>query len=97
MPALTHGRVKNGFNGHATSTPSNPIVSYRNNQPRYSIKHIRTAQAVNTDVMRKTALAGGIGVNNAFVKNAIRRRVVKQTKDSSGNIVKDSNCCNDNN
>ena len=50
MPALTHGRVKNGFNGHATSTPGARILSYKNNQPRYSMKHIRTAAAVNSDV-----------------------------------------------
>tara|TARA_Y100000816_G_C26094448_1_gene578887 strand:+ start:871 stop:1155 length:285 start_codon:yes stop_codon:yes gene_type:complete len=93
MPALTHGRVKNGFNGHATSTPGARILSYKNNQPRYSMKHIRTAAAVNSDVQRKTALVGGIGTNNAFVKRAYQRRVVKQTKDANGNIVKDNNCC----
>ena len=57
------------------------------------MKFVRTAKCVNTDVERRTALVGGIGQNNRFVKNAIKRRVIKQTKDDNGNIVNDSNCC----
>ena len=94
MPALTHGRVKNGFNGHATSTPGAKILSIKNNQPRYSIKHIKTAAArINTDVERRTALVGGIGSRNTFVRRAVARRVVKQKSNADGTIVKGANCC----
>ncbi len=62
MPALTHGRVKNGHTG--------PI---RKNNASVSKKYSRTV--VNGDVLRKNATNDGVGSRSRFVRNAINRRV----------------------
>ena len=63
MPALTHNRVRNGFNGgrrllNATS----------------GTKFGRTVGARKSDATRAKALVGGIGGKSRFVRRAIQRR-----------------------
>ena len=63
MPALTHNRVKNGFNG-----------GRRLKNARASVKCRRTSGAVGSDANRSKALVGGIGSTNKSLRRAIRRR-----------------------
>lgn len=62
MPALTHGRVKNGHTG--------PI---RKNNASVPKKSSRTV--ANGDVLRKNATNDGVGSRSRFVRNAINRKV----------------------
>ena len=63
MPALTHGRVKNGFNG-----------GRRLNNATAGVKNRRTSGAVGSDANRSKALVGGIGSTNKSLRRVIRRR-----------------------
>ena len=62
MPALTHGRVKNGHSG--------PI---RKNNASTPQKTLRTDNS--GDVLRKKATTDGVGSKSRFVRNAINRKV----------------------
>tara|TARA_B100000795_G_scaffold267496_1_gene252436 strand:+ start:8878 stop:9099 length:222 start_codon:yes stop_codon:yes gene_type:complete len=62
MPALTHNRVKNGFNGGRRLLHATP-----------GIKFSRTLDKGNA--MRANATIGGIGSKNKFVRAAIKRRI----------------------
>jgi hypothetical protein len=62
MPALTHNRVKNGFNGGRRLLHATP-----------GIKFARTTDKGNA--MRANATIGGIGSKNRFVQAAIKRRI----------------------
>ena len=66
MPALTHGRVKNGFNGGRrlnNAKSSNPRVSHGNESRRDDV------------------VIGNVGSSNTFVRRAwLRRLKSKQTK-----------------
>ena len=64
MPALTHNRVKNGFNG-----------GIRKKNARLGVKNARVAGAANADTMRKKATVGGIGSIPAHIRAAYNRRV----------------------
>ena len=64
MPALTHNRVKNGFNG-----------GIRKNNASMGIKVARTQGAVGADVTRSKAIIGGIGSTPNHIKAAYERRV----------------------
>lgn len=67
MPALTHNRVKNGFNG--------PIrkIQARNSCPKGGAE---TKLGCNkSDVERRNARVGGVGPRNASNRAAIKRRV----------------------
>lgn len=77
MPALTHGRVKNGFNG--------PI---RKKNARAHCPRAPNAikEACNrTNVERRGALIGGIGGTNAGNRAAIQRRVCSGSSESQEN------------
>ena len=65
MPALTHNRVKNGFNG-----------GRRLNNATMSIKAKRVSGAVNSDATRSKALVNNIGPTNLFIQRAVKRRAV---------------------
>lgn len=71
MPALTHGRVKNGHTG--------PI---RKNNASVPVKTTRV-QSVKTDPQRKEAKNDTIGAKSTFARNAIKRRVVQSKCDCS--------------
>lgn len=71
MPALTHGRVKNGHTG--------PI---RKNNASAPVKTTRV-QSVKTDPQRKEAKNDTIGAKSLFARNAIKRRVVQSKCDCS--------------
>ena len=62
MPALTHGRVKNGFNGGIK----------KENNKKYNHR-----AANNGSQSRKNDLVGGIGGKSLFVQNAIKKGVSK--------------------
>ena len=62
MPALTHGRVKNGFSG--------PI---RKNNASAPNKTKRTI--TNGDVLRRKASNDGVNTRNVFARNAINKKV----------------------
>ena len=86
MPALTHNRVKNGFNG-----------GIRKKNARMGVKNARVAGATKADASRKKALIGGIGGKSIAVRRAIKNRVMceckKQTKrvTYTVTVVKDAN------
>ena len=63
MPALTHNRVKNGFNGGRRLLNANA-----------GIKFGRTVGSTNSDATRSKALVGGIGSKSKFARRAIQRR-----------------------
>ena len=65
MPALTHNRVKNGFNG-----------GIRKNNARMGVKNARVAGAVKADTMRKKAIIGGVGGKSIAVRQAIKNRAI---------------------
>jgi hypothetical protein len=65
MPALTHNRVKNGFNG-----------GIRKNNATLGVKNARVAGAVNADTMRKKAIIGGVGGKSIAVRQAIKNRAI---------------------
>ena len=69
MPALTHNRVKNGFNG-----------AIRKNNASMGIKVSRTQGAVGADSLRKKALVGGIGSRSNHIRAAYNRRVLCNCK-----------------
>ena len=64
MPALTHNRIKNGFNG-----------AIRKNNARLGVKNARVAGATNADALRKKATVGGIGSIPRHIRAAYNRRV----------------------
>jgi large repetitive protein len=64
MPALTHNRVKNGFNG-----------GIRKNNARLGVKNARVAGATNADASRKKAIVGGVGSIPNHIRAAYNRRV----------------------
>ena len=61
MPALTHGRVKNGYNG-----PSNPNTNQK-----------KTRYAVSANVVRKKELPGSVGVSKSVKLAWARRAQTK--------------------
>lgn len=65
MPALTHNRVKNGFNG-----------GRRLNNANLSVINRRISGAVGGDATRSKALVGNIGATNLFIQRAVKRRAV---------------------
>ncbi len=65
MPALTHNRVKNGFNG-----------GIRKNNARMGVKNARVAGATKADASRKKATVGGIGGKSIAVRQAIKNRAI---------------------
>jgi len=67
MPALTHNRVKNGFNGPDRQKLLNANAG---------IKFRRTVGAVGADVTRSKALVGGIGSRSKFVRRAIKNKTI---------------------
>tara|TARA_X000000368_G_scaffold390298_1_gene353391 strand:+ start:472 stop:972 length:501 start_codon:yes stop_codon:yes gene_type:complete len=79
MPALTHNRVRNGFNGGRKLLNATAGVKFR-----------RTVGATTADVIRSKALVGGIGSHSRFVRRAIKNRAVisKKSKKCCTNITK---------
>ena len=77
MPALTHGRVKNGFNG--------PIR--KKNAKAYCPKAPNAIkEACNrTNVERRGALIGGIGSVSASNRAAVYRRVCSGSSEQQEN------------
>ena len=69
MPALTHNRVKNGFNGGRRLLNANA-----------GIKFGRTIGATTADASRSDALVGGIGPRSKFVRRAINNRAITSKK-----------------
>ena len=65
MPALTHNRVKNGFNGGRRLLNANA-----------GIKFGRTIGTTTADATRSDALVGGIGPRSKFVRRAINNRAI---------------------
>tara|TARA_B100001093_G_scaffold495830_1_gene540733 strand:+ start:752 stop:2224 length:1473 start_codon:yes stop_codon:yes gene_type:complete len=63
MPALTHNRVRNGFNG-----------GRRLLNATAGVKFGRTVGTTNSDATRAKALVGGIGGKSKFARRAIQRR-----------------------
>jgi len=68
MPALTHGRVKNGFNG------GRRLKQARNSCPGSGIP-----TCGSQDASRRNATIGGIGARNISNRAAIQKRVCKET------------------
>lgn len=64
MPALTHKRVKNGFNG-----------AIRKNNAVLGVKNARVQGAGKADSMRRKATIGGIGSAPRHIRAAYNRRV----------------------
>ena len=64
MPALTHNRVKNGFNG------GRRLKQARNSCPKTGIPTCGTQ-----DASRRNATIGGIGARNISNRAAIKRQV----------------------
>lgn len=64
MPALTHNRVKNGFNG-----------GIRKNNATPGTKYSRTLGAAKADSTRSKALVGDIGSIPSHIRAAYKRRV----------------------
>ena len=64
MPALTHNRVKNGFNG-----------GIRKNNATSGTKHSRTLGSAKADATRSKGLVGRIGSVPANIRAAYNRRV----------------------
>jgi hypothetical protein len=64
MPALTHNRVKNGFNG-----------GIRKNNATMGVVKRRTYGATQTDGTRSNASLNGVGSVPANIKAAYDRRV----------------------
>jgi|TARA_B110000008_G_C16509913_1_gene379722 hypothetical protein len=69
MPALTHNRVKNGFNG-----------GIRKNNARMGVKNARVAGATTADATRKKAIVGGVGGKSIAVRQAIKNRAICECK-----------------
>ena len=69
MPALTHNRVKNGFNG-----------GIRKNNARMGVKNARVAAATTADATRKKAIVGGVGGKSIAVRQAIKNRAICECK-----------------
>ena len=63
MPALTHNRVRNGFNGGRRLLNATPGTKFG-----------RTVGTTNSDATRAKALVGGIGGKSRFARRAIQRR-----------------------
>lgn len=78
MPALTHNRVRNGFNGGRRLLNANAGVKFG-----------RTVGAMGGDASRSKALVGGIGSQSRFVRRAIKKRAVisKSSKKCCPNIT----------
>ena len=79
MPALTHGRVKNGFNG--------PIRKRNANARCPAAPNAIKVGCNKTNVERRGALIGGIGGISASNRAAIHRRVC-----SGSNAEQHNNC-----
>ena len=66
MPALTHNRVNNGFNGGRRLSNANTGIKFR-----------RTAGTLNADATRSKALVvGSIGVEVDLFKGQFKKNVV---------------------
>lgn len=74
MPALTHNRVKNGFNG-----------GRRLKNARTACPKTQIPTCTEADVQRRNATQGIIGARSRFVRAAIKRRVC--FTDNNGNKV----------
>jgi hypothetical protein len=76
MPALTHNRVKNGFNGgNKTSHTNNKCAT---SSPTSNSRPVKNCAA--GDAERRNARIGGLGSRNASARAAIRRRVPRENK-----------------
>ena len=73
MPALTHGRVKNGFNG-----PNRKFLA-SNKCPAGDL--IVKKGCGQGDAQRRGARIGGIGGRSAAVRAAIKRRIPRENVD----------------
>jgi len=73
MPALTHGRVKNGFNG-----PNRKLLASNTCPPGGNVVKKGCGQG---DAQRRGARIGGIGGRSAAVRAAIRRRIPRENVD----------------
>ena len=71
MPALTHGRVKNGFNG------GRRLKQARNSCPKGG--NLPKPGCGAGDASRRNATIGGIGSRNISNRAAIQKRVCKET------------------
>ena len=67
MPALTHGRVKNGFNG----APKKNNAKSSNGRVNHADNNIR-----------RNALLGGVGGRSLFVLSARNKQVSKNNLES---------------
>tara|TARA_Y100001970_G_C13416280_1_gene454371 strand:+ start:166 stop:402 length:237 start_codon:yes stop_codon:yes gene_type:complete len=74
MPALTHGRVKNGFSG-----PNRKLLA-SNTCPPGGLVVVKKNCGMG-DAQRRGARIGGIGSRSASVRAAIRRRIPRENVD----------------
>jgi len=74
MPALTHGRVKNGFSG-----PNRKLLA-SNTCPPGGLIVVKKNCGMG-DAQRRGARIGGIGGRSAAVRAAIRRRIPRENVD----------------
>jgi len=72
MPALTHGRVKNGHNGHSSKCNDGKSCGGQGFNPVKNSKIYK--KPVNGNVVRKKELPGSVGISKS-VKLAWKRRV----------------------
>jgi len=73
MPALTHGRVKNGFNG-----PNRKLLASNTCPPG----GLAIKKKCNIgDAQRRGARIGGIGGRSIAIRAAIRRRLPRENVD----------------
>lgn len=73
MPALTHGRVKNGFTG-----PNRKLLA-SNTCPAGGL--VIKKKCGMGDAQRRGARIGGIGGRSTAVRAAIRRRIPRENVD----------------
>tara|TARA_Y100000589_G_C26862593_1_gene510567 strand:+ start:443 stop:688 length:246 start_codon:yes stop_codon:yes gene_type:complete len=77
MPALTHGRVKNGYNGHSSACSTNSCGGQGFNPIRNSKVYRYPVNGANTN--RSNELPGSVGVSKA-TKNAWLKRANLKNK-----------------
>ena len=65
MPALTHGRVKNGFNGG---------IRYKKNSISHLSKRLATDNNTKEGKMLSKSIVGGVGSKTVSNRAAIQRR-----------------------
>ena len=76
MPALTHNRVNNGFNGGRRLSNANAGIKLR-----------RTAGTLNADAtLSKALVVGGVGAKNRFVQRAIKKHYCRVCVGAIGSV-----------